>query len=170
MGMRDSARPWVGHLVIVHSWRLASRNRDAGCTRDNSRTMSQQNLDIVRRAYEGVSARLEPPRELFGPDYEVDASDVAPDFGVLRGFEAAQESFRPYWEAFDDFRVEIEELVHADEKQVITRVRDGGRMRGSDSEVWNRFFHVWTFADGKVVRLSIHTDRNRALEAAGISE
>jgi len=46
--------------------------------------MSQQNLDIVRRAYEGVSARLEPPRELFGPDYEVDASDVAPDFGVLR--------------------------------------------------------------------------------------
>jgi len=43
-------------------------------------------------------------------------------------------------------------------------------MRGSDSEVWNRFFHVWTFADGKVVRLSIHTDRNRALEAAGISE
>jgi ketosteroid isomerase-like protein len=132
--------------------------------------MSQENLDIVRRAYEGVSARLEPPRELFGPDYEVDASDVAPDFGVLRGFEAVQESFRPYWETFDDFRVEIEELVHADEKRVIARVRDGGRMRGSDSEVWNRFFHVWTFADGKVVRLSIHTDRNRAIEAAGISE
>jgi ketosteroid isomerase-like protein len=132
--------------------------------------MSQENVEIVRRIYEGTSARLEAPRELFSPDYEADASDVAPDFGVLRGFDAIQEAFRPYWETFDDFRVEIEEVVHADEKQVITRVRDGGRMKGSDSEVWNRFFHVWTFADGKVARFSIHSDRRRALEAVGLSE
>jgi ketosteroid isomerase-like protein len=71
---------------------------------------------------------------------------------------------------FDDFHIEIEEVIHADAKQVITRVRDGGRMKGSDSEVWNRFFHVWTFGDGKVVSLSLHIDRNQALEAAGLSE
>ena len=59
---------------------------------------------------------------------------------------------------------------HADEEQVVTCVRDGGRIKGSDAEVWNRFFHVWTFGDGKIVRLSIHTDKNRALEAAGLRE
>jgi len=32
-----------------------------------------------------------------------------------------------------------------------------------------RFFDVRTFRDGRVVRLSIHTDMNRALEAAGLS-
>jgi hypothetical protein len=32
-----------------------------------------------------------------------------------------------------------------------------------------RFFDVRTFRDGRVVRLSIHTDKNRALEAAGLS-
>jgi ketosteroid isomerase-like protein len=69
-----------------------------------------------------------------------------------------------------DFHVEIEEVIHADEEQVVTAVRDGGRMRGSDSEIWNHFFHVWTLGDGKIVRLSIHTDRNRALEAAGLKE
>ena len=53
---------------------------------------------------------------------------------------------------------------------MINVVRDGGRMKGTDAEVWNRFFHNWTFRDGRAVRLSIHTDRNRALEAAGLSE
>jgi ketosteroid isomerase-like protein len=77
---------------------------------------------------------------------------------------------RPYWETFEAFHVEIEEVIHADEVQVVDLVRDGGRMKGSDAEVWNRFFHVWTFRDGKVVRVSIHTDRSSALEAAGLSE
>ncbi len=36
--------------------------------------------------------------------------------------------------------------------------------------MWNRFFHVWTFGDGKIVRLSLHTDKNQALEAAGLPE
>jgi ketosteroid isomerase-like protein len=133
--------------------------------------MSQANLEVVARIYDGVSVRLEPPRELFEPDFECDDSDVPLDtVAVLRGYDAVQESMLPYWKTFDDFRVEIEEVVYADEKQVITRVRDGGRLKGSDSEVWNRFFHVWTLVGGKVARLSIHTDRSRAFEAAGIAE
>ena len=132
--------------------------------------MSQENVEVVRRAYEGVNARLRSPPELFGPDYEVDASEVAPDLGVVQGYEPSNEAFLPYWKTFDAFHVEIEEVIHGDEGRVVTAVRDGGRMKGSDAEVWNRFFHVWTFANGKIVRLSIHTDRNRALEAAGLSE
>lgn len=46
--------------------------------------------------------------------------------------------------------------------------RDGGRIRGTDAEVRNRFFHVWSFGDGKIVRLSIHSNENRALEVAGL--
>ena len=84
------------------------------------------------------------------------------------GVEAANAAIREYWETFEDFSVKLEEVIHADEKRVVTRVRDGGRIKGSDSEVWSTFFHVWTFADGKVTRLSLHNDRNRALEAAGL--
>ena len=58
--------------------------------------MSQENVEIVRRAYDGVNARLQAPRELFASDYEVDATEVAPDFGVLQGFDAALEAFLPY--------------------------------------------------------------------------
>ena len=43
-------------------------------------------------------------------------------------------------------------------------------MKGSGAEVWTRFFDVVTLREDKIVRLSAHTDRNRALEAAGLKE
>ena len=73
-------------------------------------------------------------------------------------------------ETFEAYNVEIDEVIYADEGRVVDVVRDGGRVKGTDAEVWNRFFHVWTFRDGRIVRLSNHTDRDRALEAAGLSE
>jgi ketosteroid isomerase-like protein len=132
--------------------------------------MSQENVEIVRRNYERVTATLQMPPELFHADFVVDATSVGAGVGVTRGLEAAQAFLQEYWETFENFRVELEEVVHADDEQVVTVVRDGGRIRGSDAETWSRFFHVWGFDEGKIARLSIHTDRNRALEAAGLSE
>jgi ketosteroid isomerase-like protein len=130
--------------------------------------MSQENVEIVRRAYEEVNANLEAPDELFDPDYEFDAREVAPNIGIVRGIEAAGEALREYWETFEDFHIELKEVLHADEEHVVTAVQDGGRVKGTDAEIWNRLFHAWTFRDGKVVRISSHTDKNRALEAAGL--
>jgi ketosteroid isomerase-like protein len=62
------------------------------------------------------------------------------------------------------------DVIHTDEQRVVTAVRDGGRLKGSDSEVWNRFFHVWTFRDGRIVRRSSHIDENQAFQAAGLRE
>ena len=132
--------------------------------------MSEENVGIVRRACERVNATLELPRELYDPDVELDVGDVSVEFGVIRGLEPGQEALRGYWQTFEDFHFELIEVVHADEDRVVTSVEDGGRMKGSGAEVWNRLFHVTTFRDGKIVRFSSHTDRNRALEAAGLSE
>jgi ketosteroid isomerase-like protein len=132
--------------------------------------MSQENVEIVRRNYERVTATRQMPPELFDADFEVDATTVGVGVGVTHGLEAAQEFLQEYWETFENFRVELEEVIHADDEQVITVVRDGGRIKGSDAETWNRFFHVWSFSDSKIARLSIHIERNRALEAAGLSE
>jgi ketosteroid isomerase-like protein len=129
--------------------------------------MSEKNVETVRRVYEGVSARLEVPRELFDPDYEFDNTELWPDIDGVLGFDAAQETMREYWETFEAYRVEIEEVIYADEERVVVVVRDGGRMRGTDSEVWNRFFHVWTLRDGRVIRLSVHTRLPRQASAQG---
>ena len=133
--------------------------------------MSQDNVEIVRRVYAEVSADTwKAPPELFDSAYEVDLRDAAPDVGVISGIEGSEEALRGYTATFEDFRIELLEVIHADEQCVVTAVRDGGRLKGSDSEVWNRFFHVWTFRDGKIVRRSSHTDRDQALEAAGLRE
>jgi SnoaL-like domain len=93
--------------------------------------MSEKNVETVRLVYEGVSARLEVPRELFDPDYEFDNTELWPDIGEVLGFQAAQEAMREYWETFEAYHVEIEEVIHADDGRVVNVVRDGGRMRGT---------------------------------------
>ena len=132
--------------------------------------MSEANVEIVRRIYDEIVASPEAVRELYASDYELDVTDIGPDIGVIRGFDAANEALRSYFETFEDFYIEIEEVIHADEEHVVTEVHDGGRMPGSDSEVRNHRFHVFAFRDGKVVRFSSHLDKSRALEAAGLSE
>jgi len=132
--------------------------------------MSEKNVETVRRVYEGVNTHLETPPELFDPEYEFDNTELWPDLSEVLGFEAAQKAMREYWETFDAYHVEIEEVIHSDEGRVVVLVRDGGRMRGTDAEVRNSFFHVWTFRDERIVRLSVHTDRSRSLEAAGLPE
>jgi ketosteroid isomerase-like protein len=132
--------------------------------------MSEKNVEIVRRIYDVIVASPEAVRELYASDYELDVTDIGPDIGVIRGFDAANEALRSYFETFEDFYIDIEEVIHADEERVVTEVHDGGRMPGSDSEVRNHRFHVFAFRGGKVVRFSSHLDRNQALEAAGLSE
>ena len=136
--------------------------------RDTAQVMSDENVEIVRRVFEELNARLELPRELIHPDFELDLTDGAGP--VVQGLNAAQETMREYWETFEDFHYEIEEVITADEERVVASVRDGGRLKGSGAEVWTRFFDVVTFRGGKIVRLSAHLERNRALEAAGLGE
>jgi ketosteroid isomerase-like protein len=99
-----------------------------------------------------------------------DWTEVSPDFGVLHGVGASQQALASDFETFENFHVEAEEVLYADDERVVTAVRDGGRMKASDAEGWNRFFHAWTLRNGKVVRLSSHTESARALEAAGLRE
>jgi ketosteroid isomerase-like protein len=134
--------------------------------------MSEENVKAVREAYERVNADPQEPSapEFFHPDYEFDARDVAPDMGILRGLEAADDALREYWAMFDGFHIELIEVLHDDEELVVTAIKDGGQMKGSDAEVWNHLFHVFTFRDGKIARISAHNDKNRALQAAGLQE
>src|SRR5919198_4489057 len=111
--------------------------------------MSHENVEIVRRIYQEVSAHLDVSPELFDPEYEMDMSDMAWDIGVLRGLEAAGEGFRRYAQTFDDFRIELRAVIHADEQHVVTEIRDGGRIKGSGGEGWKRFFNPGAVPDGK---------------------
>lgn len=129
--------------------------------------MSQENVEIARGGYEEFNRTGTLPPELFEPNAEFDATRTLPDVGVLRGRERFLELIRDYSQSFEDFHVDAEEIVDAG-NQVVVVVRDGGRLKGSESEIWNRFAHVWTMRSGKVVRWTAYPDREAALEAVGL--
>jgi len=131
--------------------------------------MSEENVELARRVYESITAtrRLDPA--LFDERFEHDTTQLSGGT-ITHGRDAAEELLRDYWETFEDYRAEPEELIHADRKQVVMVARDHGRIRESGGEVSNRFFQVLTVGEGRITHLSVHTDRRRALEAAGLSE
>jgi len=132
--------------------------------------MSEENVEIVRRVYDLYSERGELPLELVSNDFEFDVSDATPDMPGTQDRNAAESLFRSYAGMFDGFSIELKNIIASKGPTVVTEVRDGGRIRNTEAEVHNEFFHVWTVRDGEIVRWSSHAQRGQALEAAGLSE
>ena len=130
----------------------------------------EENVEVIRRAYASVNATGDVPDELLLSDMTIDGTGATPDIGASLPVEAAREALRSYIQTFEGFRVELNELIHADGSCVVTMVRDGGRLKGSEAEIWNRFFHVFSFRDHRIASFAAYTDRKQALEAAGLSE
>jgi len=130
--------------------------------------MSEENVEAIRRGYEHFNQDGEPDWNLFHPDAELDATNVV-GFGVIRGREEVLTALRDYASSFDEWQIEPEELIDAGER-VFAAVRDGGRMKATGGEVFNRFFHVWYFDSGKVIAWKTFRDKDAALEAAGLRE
>lgn len=124
-------------------------------------------MDLVRESYEAFERRdLDALLDHFPPDIEVhDPPDIA-DAAVHRGREAVKRDWAHVFEAFDDFRVDVEEEHEAGEDLVVF-VRYSGRGKASGIDVDAELAHIWTFRGGTPIRLRQFLDRAAALEAAG---
>jgi ketosteroid isomerase-like protein len=91
----------------------------------------------------------------------------------LRGMHHGHEGYLGVWEAgieaWNDLRIEIEEVTDYGDR-VITTARQTGHGSTSGIPVQERVFQVVTLRRGLVIRQEDFTDRNKALEAAGVSE
>ena len=70
------------------------------------------------------------------------------------------------WATAED---DLEEVIDAGE-QIVSVIVSRGRGRASGAEVEQRHHGVWTFRDGKIVRVAWLGTREEALESAGLSE
>lgn len=133
--------------------------------------MSRENVELVERAYEAFNRG----------DRDAAVADVAPDceYVTTGAIPGASGSYRgpdgfirfTEWllEQFDDARVDIREVIEAND-QVVVRATIRGRGKHSGAETSWENWHVWTVRDGKAVRGEGFTSRGEALEAAGLSE
>jgi uncharacterized protein len=131
--------------------------------------VARETVDRVLRGYELFnSGDLDAAMDGFHPDIEWVGTDVLPENETRRGHDEVRRFWESWREVFDDFRIEIEEIVDAGD-QVIVMARVSGRGRDSGAEVVTpSFAHIWTLRDELVVRMEMLPTRADALRAVGL--
>ena len=130
--------------------------------------MSQENVEIVRRIYEGWAkgdfraglAYLDPHVTLVvRPDF--------PEFGVFLGAQGIETLMRRFLEHWEQLTIEATELRAAGDT-VLARVVQHGKGMASGIEGDIRYFQLLTFRGGKIVRMESVMHEAEALEAGSI--
>jgi len=137
--------------------------------------MSQENVERVRRGYEAFNrGDLADAAKDFDPNIEwripFQLPDSPPD-ETYRGPEGVLHFWETWRSAFDEFRLELEEIIDAGDR-IIVFAAVHGRGAGSGAEVQTPSFpQVWTFGeDGRPVRVEMYQSRGEALDAVGLTE
>jgi ketosteroid isomerase-like protein len=131
--------------------------------------MSEENVEIVRRAYSGgvlnawATEILHPEVELLG------AVGGMEEGTVTRGREAVTQALDVDFEIWAERRMELKRAIDAGD-QVVALVREYRRGKGSGVTVEADVALVYGFRKGKVVRIEPYMSQAEALEAAGLSE
>ena len=146
--------------------------------------MSQENVEIVRAYYEllgrALDAYWDDPEVRFAEsplvsdvlDHHVHPevqwkSVFAPDT-TFTGPEELLQAVDTWLEFADDWRVKVEDLVDAGGTRVVAAIRLYMRGKGSRVAVDQALYTVVEIRDGKIRAFHDDTDRQEALEAAGL--
>jgi ketosteroid isomerase-like protein len=131
--------------------------------------MSQENVEIVRAAYEFATRTGEPPFDAFQPDIVWHTRADLPDSRTYRGHGAMAKLFSEWVGSFDDFRLDVEQAIDAGES-VIAVLRLSGRIKGTGHEVEMAETHVCKVLDGKMLEVHEYPTADEALKAVGLAD
>jgi ketosteroid isomerase-like protein len=126
--------------------------------------MPQENVEIVRRAYDAFAAAdIEAMMGLVDPEAELDVTRTHLEPRVFHGHEGVRELLDSWVEVWGDYRAELEDLIDADDTHVVAVVRESGAPPGSSQRVEHLRGVVFTLRDGRVIRYEEHVDKASAL-------
>jgi ketosteroid isomerase-like protein len=132
--------------------------------------MSQENVEIVRKAIEAPNRRdVAMARALWHTEAEVDWSrSLGPLKGVYRGREEVETFQDEFWSMFEKVELEAHGFMQAGSDVVVPNT---AHLRGRDGmEVIARSAFVYTVEGGRITRLQMFQGSDEALEAAGLWE
>jgi uncharacterized protein len=132
--------------------------------------MSHSDVDIVRSALTALAdGGVDALAEFWDPEINWRAMEGAPDdIGEMQGTEAARRYVEDWFETFDDFTANPEELLDAGDGRVVLVLHISGRAKLSGITTELRFASLYTLRSGKIVRIREYAERKEALEAAGL--
>jgi ketosteroid isomerase-like protein len=131
--------------------------------------MSAEAMEAVREAFEAFargdfSAVAELPDE-----FELVLAPEMPDAGTYRG-EEARRWIVAWVDSFERLTQELVKLIDVSEDRVLAEFIQRGWAAGSDVPVELPTWSLSTLREGNFVRNELFTNRDEALEAAGLAE
>ena len=138
--------------------------------------MSRENVELVQALFDALSRRDSAKilEAFYDPEIEMDFSNSPfADFmeqGRVHRHEGVQQAFRDWYDAWEDVRIDVHEVIDAG-RDVVSVFTYRGRGRVSQVGVeWRQMAGVWSIRDDKVVRVAWLRTREDALEAVGLRE
>jgi ketosteroid isomerase-like protein len=130
------------------------------------------NLDLVRSIYADWERGDFTKAEWADAQIEWVLAD-GPTPGRWHGLDGMAAAFREFLGAWSDFRHQAEEYHEPDPEHVVVFTLASGRGKTSGMDLrgtWSKAVAVFRIRDGKVTRLALYGDRDRALADLGLEE
>jgi ketosteroid isomerase-like protein len=129
--------------------------------------MSQANVDLVRRWFEGLERRELSP-EICDEEILIRNWDESPIRGPYHGHEGLRRWWADFDEAFENVHVKLKEAIAVDDDRVVTAQHVVGRFRLTGIEVDGPFGAIVTVRNGKIASAIGYASPGRAKKAAGL--
>jgi len=132
--------------------------------------MSEENVEVVRRGYEHFGATRDFREDVIHRDFVWDMSTFRgwPERKTYPGLEGAREFIADWTDSWEDWELDLEELLDAGGDRVLAILHQRGRSKATGLTVEMDFAQLWTVRDGKQVRMEMYADPAEAREAAGL--
>ena len=130
--------------------------------------MSQENMDVVRRAWESVSSHGDLPFELWDEDLRMENMPEFPIQGPYDGHKGLARWRQDISEVIEDLRFDVEEVIDLDEERVLTVQRALGRGSHTGLEIDVLWASVLTLREGRIVHAQGYWTPEQAREAVGL--
>ena len=132
--------------------------------------MSYEDVEALRAEYAAMSRKdWNAVLSTADRDFELKTPGGGLDAGMVRGVKRARRAFEDFFRPYEEVSVEPETFFEGN-GQIVVFFLQRARPVGSTALVERRAAHLWTMCDGKATRIEIFPQREKALEAVGLSE
>ena len=125
-------------------------------------------VDLVRSLYAAWEHGDFSSAEWAHPEIEFVFAD-GPEPGSWTGLAGMEESWRDYLSAWEDYRFDVDEYRELSDNRVLVLIRRSGRGKSSGLAIQTKGAHLFHVGGGKVTRLALYWDRERALADLGLA-
>jgi ketosteroid isomerase-like protein len=130
--------------------------------------MWEERISLVQAFADAITARdVEAALELCHPEVEFFSSLALLEASPYRGVAGIRRYFNDIDATWDEWRVDVEQLVSAPDGRVVIVMSTHMRGSGSGVPFAQQLAHLWEFKDEKLWRATLYRDPGEALRAIG---